>query len=308
MNYIVYKTTNIINGKIYIGVHLTNPDIDDGYIGCGVTKKDQKRKSKKGFPLAVKKYGYENFKRETLFIYPGTEEGMKQAYKKEAEIVTEDFIKDSKNYNLALGGKFTLCENIKKVIAQYTIDGKFIRTWNSITEAEQALGLSSISQNITGKSKYCGNYQWRYYTNEDDIPPVTLKEKTVYQFDLAGNLLKVWTSLSQASLQFSNSRAAKVAIGNVCSKRTRSAYGYYWSFKKKFEYQKFVYTRLAIAKYSPEGKFLESYDDIYEAASQFKEKNNPEAVIYHCISGYQKTAFTFRWRYFYGNTSDIKPL
>ena len=49
MNYIVYKTTNKINGKIYVGVHRTNPDIFDGYIGCGVSKKD-KKKNKKGFP------------------------------------------------------------------------------------------------------------------------------------------------------------------------------------------------------------------------------------------------------------------
>ena len=42
MKYIVYLTTNLnskINGinRIYIGVHKTeNPEIFDGYIGCGV--------------------------------------------------------------------------------------------------------------------------------------------------------------------------------------------------------------------------------------------------------------------------------
>lgn len=43
MKYIVYKTTNLINNKIYVGVHRTNPDINDGYIGCGVTKKTKRK-------------------------------------------------------------------------------------------------------------------------------------------------------------------------------------------------------------------------------------------------------------------------
>ena len=143
MNYIVYKTTNKVNGKIYVGVHYTNPAIDDGYRGCGVSKYDQK-KEVKGFPQAIKKYGYENFIRETIEIFPDSEEGKSAAYKLEAKIVNEDFVKSNMTYNLTKGGKITIGDVNKKVVSQYTIEGKFIRTWSSITEAEKSLGISNI--------------------------------------------------------------------------------------------------------------------------------------------------------------------
>ena len=216
MNYIVYKTTNKINGKIYVGVHRTNPDIFDGYIGCGVTKKDSKFKTK-GFPKAVVKYGYHNFIRETLFIFPDTEEGKQAAYEKEAEIVNIEFVKSKNTYNLALGGKISMGECNKKEIAQYTLKGKFIRTWDSIQEAEVSLNLSNISQCLIGVSKYCGNFQWKYFTGDtSDINEVTPKEKTVYQFDLQGNLIKVWKSATEASKQFTNQNSARIAINNNC--------------------------------------------------------------------------------------------
>lgn len=304
MNYIVYKTTNLINGKIYVGVHRTNPDIFDGYIGCGVTKKDKKKNKLKGFPRAVRKYGYENFKRETLFVYPDTEQGMRDAYAKEAEIVDENFLKRKDTYNLTRGGKFTVYETLKKQISQYTLDGKFIRDWDSITEASEALGLNSINNALIGNSKYCGDFQWRYYSEDkSDIEPVIPKEKTVYQFDLSGNLLKVWKSASEASLEFNKPNSARVAINNNCLNKVRQAYGYFWSFKNKFEYHKYG---TPVAKYDDEGHFLESYHTINDAAKENNIKTPSNIVA--AIAGRQKRCGGFRWRYFYGNPSNIKPL
>lgn len=86
--YIVYKTTNLISGKIYIGVHNTK-GVNDSYLGSGILIKK-----------AVKKYGRENFVRETLFSF----ENELDAYKKEEELVDVAFISRSDTYNSCIGG------------------------------------------------------------------------------------------------------------------------------------------------------------------------------------------------------------
>lgn len=60
MWYIVYKTTNLINGKIYVGKHAQqiDPYLFDGYLGSGSI-----------LGKAIKKYGVDKFVRETLFAF-----------------------------------------------------------------------------------------------------------------------------------------------------------------------------------------------------------------------------------------------
>lgn len=86
MLYLVYKTTNLINGKYYIGCHQTNKR-DDGYLGSGVILK-----------RAIEKYGSENFKREILFE-AATQWEM---FEKERELVD---ITDPNSYNMKRGGQ-----------------------------------------------------------------------------------------------------------------------------------------------------------------------------------------------------------
>lgn len=303
-NYIVYKTTNLINSKIYIGVHITDSEKTDTYIGCGVVRQTISR-PKTAFHFAVLKYGYNNFKRETLFTYPFTEEGMNLAYKKEEEIVNKKFLKRKDVYNRALGGKIPFLSR-KRKIAQYTISGKFIKTFDSIQDAINATGIVNIASAVCGIYKYCGDYQWKYFTgNTDDIAEVETKEKTIYQYDLTGNLLKVWKSASLASKKFSNPTAARTAIHNVCNGITRQAYGYYWSFKRKFEYNEYNKTK-AVARYNDQGVFLESYSSLKEAAEAIGLKDSTS--ISNCIRGKSKHAKNFRWRFFYGNTQSISSL
>jgi hypothetical protein len=87
MYYTIYKITNQLNGKCYVGKHQTN-NLNDGYMGSG-----------KLIKRAIAKYGIENFSKEMLYVFQ-TEDEMNE---KEAEIVTEEFCKTS--YNLCKGGQ-----------------------------------------------------------------------------------------------------------------------------------------------------------------------------------------------------------
>jgi hypothetical protein len=88
MRYFVYKTTNIIDGKTYIGVHKTT-NIDDGYLGSG-----------KWLLRAIKKYGEGAFKRE-IISYHDTHA---DAFEEEKRIVNEEFCQSKDTYNFKVGG------------------------------------------------------------------------------------------------------------------------------------------------------------------------------------------------------------
>ena len=86
--YLIYKITNLLNGKIYIGKHETR-DLDDGYMGSGNLIKK-----------AISKYGLSNFQKEILY-YCSSREEMNNY---EASIVTEEFCKRKDTYNINVGG------------------------------------------------------------------------------------------------------------------------------------------------------------------------------------------------------------
>lgn len=85
MYFTVYKITNNINNKYYIGKHQTN-NLDDCYMGSG-----------KILRYAIKKYGIENFTKEILFVFDNEQEMNDK--EKELVVVSEE------TYNLCEGGK-----------------------------------------------------------------------------------------------------------------------------------------------------------------------------------------------------------
>lgn len=85
MYFCIYKITNLINGKFYIGAHKTK-NLNDDYFGSGV-----------GIKRAVKKHGKKFFVKEIIEFLPSEEE----MYRKEKELV----VLGEESYNMTLGGK-----------------------------------------------------------------------------------------------------------------------------------------------------------------------------------------------------------
>ena len=84
--FIVYKITNLLNSKHYIGVHkTTNPN--DNYMGSGTAIKS-----------AIRKHGIENFEKQVLAEFDNKEDAYELEY-----LLTDDYT-SSATYNMKRGG------------------------------------------------------------------------------------------------------------------------------------------------------------------------------------------------------------
>lgn len=264
--FIVYKTTCLINNKVYIGVHQTdNPDIFDGYIGNSINIYNRRwalEHPKFPFHYAVIKYGVNNFKRETLFQF----NNRKDAYNKEAEIVTEEFIKSNDNYNVAVGGDAPKAKSYK--VYQFDYNGNFVREYPQIILAAKLndIGYSALQYAIDNKRGTHG-----FYWSKDskiDITEYGYKNTFKYYiYDSKGNFIQEFDNADSVKnfLQTNSgnlSRAVKLSI---------KISGYFITTEKLDKLQINV-TKLSgkLNRYTLDGKYIDSFNTIKEA----KEKLN----------------------------------
>lgn len=103
MFYIIYETTNNVNGKKYRGAHATD-DLNDSYLGSG-----------NGIKAAIRLYGRENFYRSILEVCSTPEE----MYEAECRWVNDEWVSRRDTYNHRSGGTggFVLSEESKTKIS-----------------------------------------------------------------------------------------------------------------------------------------------------------------------------------------------
>lgn len=122
----IYKTTNLLNGKVYVGKSIHN---NKSYLGGGVCLR-----------RAMQKYGKENFVCETVVEGYFNNNLLNELERHYIRIYSPPISK--KSYNISPGGDGGSIAQPKKV-CQYTLNGKFIKRWENCKHVEQELNINS---------------------------------------------------------------------------------------------------------------------------------------------------------------------
>lgn len=295
IKYIVYCTTCTINNKIYIGVHKTNPEIFDGYIGNNVycTRPSTYAYPKERFQYAVKKYGPKNFKRAIIAVFDNEED----AYNLEEIIVNKEFLARADVYNVALGGKSGNYNLTGKVIYQYSETGEYITEYKSIREASIQIerNMSSLQFALKNKTK-CAGYFWT--TTKFEVLDLTkmhlyedVRKIPVFQYSETGEYDCCYESIADAArvLNTNSSNLGKaIKLGSLCKgKYFTNVFAPNYSISKS---EQINFTE--VHQYDLEGNFIATYTHSEAAKKHLGIKSS----IYNAIK-LGNTAGGFQWSF-----------
>ena len=156
MKYTVYKITNIINQKTYIGAHKTD-FLDDDYYGSGHLIR-----------RAIKKHGIKNFKKEILAVF----DNEKDMFELEKKLVNEDFIQRKDTYNISIGGN----GGNKLPKGHFTQDKDYLRSISPFHEGSPYYGTVKNGHKAANRRylELCEEHGGRWY----DTPAFTGKKHT----------------------------------------------------------------------------------------------------------------------------------
>lgn len=227
MPWLIYKHTNKINGKVYIGQTKQSPT-SRWKNGLGYSDKHNSV-----FSRAIKKYGWNNFDHEIIEENISSQE---QANLREIFWIKHfnSYIgfDNTNGYNMTLGGDSG--EHLGYPV--YQIDKKtleIVKEFASTSEASRSFGngegnASHIRNCCDGKKPSCKGYFWCYVKNYSISwkPKDNKLVSSVYQIDDDLEIIRKFDSITDAVKNgFSGG-----SIVQCCQRKTRRANGFYWCY------------------------------------------------------------------------------
>ncbi len=204
-----------------------------------------------------------------------------------------------------------------KQVSQYTMLGKKVKTYPSVTIASQETGISQshISNRARGTEFSAGGFIWRFGNapSVDIKPMLKLIEQwrnrnkeafgtKVSQYNMKGRRICVYPTINDAAKATAISKAN---ISSVFSENRFSAGGFYWLKGygpgkvdlSGYEYGEVLRAKRRqrpIQKYSKDGKPLQKFDSIKEAAANAGVHTS---TVIGALRNKHDTAGGYKWKY-----------
>lgn len=116
-------------------------------------------------------------------------------------------------------------------------------------------------------------------------------KKSVYQYDLDGNLVAEYDSLESAA---SAVNADKKSISNTCLGNNKSCKGYFWNYQLYLNYKLQDDRKKEVFQYSLPGEFIAKYNSVAEAS---EKSGLSKSCISRVCRGERNTSGGFIWKY-----------
>ena len=307
--FLIYKVTNLINNKIYIGQ--TN-----NFKKRKIEHEKCYKKDDCYFHRALECYGKQNFKWEII---------EKNLTKKEADEKERKYIKyfksyyrykHSKGYNMTKGGEGGNPWNAKEVIV-FDNDFNVIQTFMDCTECSKF--INSHPSNIASACRRlgtCNGYIVRYKEDYKKYGKYITKrykgEKKVVQLSKKGKYINTFNSLIEASI-LTNTR--RTGISGCLRGDYKLSNGYMWVYHDKYNSDNIqaisdTYGKKInkIVQLSLDNKYINTFNNCVEACKYVGGKSYK--FINKVLSHKNRTAYGYKWvkyeDYIKDNTEVIK--
>ena len=219
----IYKITNKLNGKIYIGQSVDIKKRWREHIFSSLHFENKVHNSP--IHLALAKYGKDNFNFEIIEICDKNKLN-------EKEIYWVDYYKSYKNgYNATIGGDEDH-RHLGTPIEVYDLEGNYIITYDNATITAEKIGVhrGCIYQILDGKRLSAKGFQFKRVNDDKIITKYKSRQGgtiKILQKDLNNNVIKEWDSAAQIKreLGFDSS-----SITKCCKHKLKTYKGYRWYY------------------------------------------------------------------------------
>lgn len=276
----IYKITNLVNNKIYIGQtvnsinHRFNQHINSAihFKGCPYLGK------------AIRKYGSENFKIDVI------EDNISTNALNDREKYWIKYYKSNNTdfgYNLTRGGNLTcvaMSEEDENLINQLWDSGKTVGYIAEIT----LHSVNAIDRVLSKNSNY---------SISESLKRGSAKAISVCQYDLLGTFIKKYNTLTEAAIAVNG---CYQGIGQACINK-KTAYGYWWRYENelppnKADYLNCKHVQKPIIQVDLNEEIIyQRFENATDAAKYCGKKDC--SSILSCCKGKRKSAYGFRWKF-----------